>query len=406
MLLLRRSVALGASACGDDSSVGDPDASKPSGGPDAGSDSGTAAADAAADAAAAAAADAATETDPAGGGTCGEDEMCDFECKKDCEVECLGGRCTAECPEGGCSFDADVEALAAYDCAGGGCAIDCDGSSECSIDCGGGGCTIGCDGDSTCKVSCAKSGEPCKVTCEAGARASCDNDNCEITGCEACDASEIDESYKPSLDAANYTTTIDNPLYPLPVGATWTYEAAEEIISITVLEETHTTASGVECVVVHDRATDKKGVLIEDTIDYFAQDLDGNVWYFGENTAEYVNGKKANTRGSWEAGKDGALPGIVAHAKTPAVGTKYKQEYYRCEAEDMGEIIAVGETVKVPTGEYKDCIRVHDYSPLEPGANEHKMFCPGVGIALVYELSPGETSGGEPVETLTKIKLP
>jgi hypothetical protein len=244
------------------------------------------------------------------------------------------------------------------------------------------------------------------VTCEAGALASCDNDHCELTGCEPCDRSDIDKSYQPSLEPSDYTTTIDNPLYPLPVGGVWKYEAADELITVTVLEETYKTASGVEVLVVHDQAKNKKGEVIEDTRDYFAQDLEGNVWYFGEDTAEFVNGKKANTRGSWEAGKDGALPGIVMYAKTPEVGTQYKQEYYRCEAEDMGEILAVGETVKVAAGEYHDCIRTHDYSPLEPAANEQKMYCPGIGLALTYELPPGETTGGEPVEPLTSVKLP
>jgi hypothetical protein len=241
------------------------------------------------------------------------------------------------------------------------------------------------------------------VTCEAGARASCDNDNCEITGCEICDKTKVDESYMPSLDPSDYTTTIDNPLFPLPVGAKWVYDAPDEIITVIVLDETYTTATGVEVVVVHDQVTTKEGVLIEDTKDWYAQDLDGNVWYFGEDTAEYVNGVKANTRGSWEAGVDGALPGIIAHAMTPAVGTQYKQEYYRCEAEDMGEILATGESVSVPAGDYTDCIRVRDYSPLDPRANEHKLFCPGVGVALVEDVPVGDPSG-EPVETLKSVE--
>ena len=210
----------------------------------------------------------------------------------------------------------------------------------------------------------------------------------------------------PSLEPADYSAVVDNPLWPLPVGGKWHYEAEDEVITITVLAKTFTTKTGVECVVVNDRATDKDGVLIEDTEDYFAQDHDGNVWYFGEKTAEYVNGKVANTRGSWEAGVDGALPGIVAHAKTPPVGTTYRQEYYRCEAEDMAEIVAVGETVKVPAGEYEDCVRVHEFNPLEPGSNEHKLLCPGVGVAQVYELAPGETMGGEPAESLIEVTLP
>jgi hypothetical protein len=248
-------------------------------------------------------------SDAHGGGTCEGDEMCDFSCDGECTVECLGARCTAECPSGGCTLDADHEAVTSFACEGGGCSVDCDGASDCTVDCAGGGCEVGCDGDSRCKVSCGESGEPCAVYCEAGSLASCDNDHCEIMGCEECDKDVRDDEYKPSLDPAKYTTTIDNPLFPLPVGAKWVYEAPGEVITVEVLAETYTTESGVECVVVHDQVTDEKGVLIEDTKDWYAQDLDGNVWYFGEETAEYVNGKKANTRGSWEAGWTVPSPG-------------------------------------------------------------------------------------------------
>jgi hypothetical protein len=391
-------IALAALACGDDDAAtnGDDDAGRPpprAGAGGSAGDSGTPGGDGGA-------------ADPEGGGTCDPDEMCDFECREGCKVECLGGECTAECPEGGCALDADLGALTAYDCEGGGCVIDCDGASDCTVNCGGGGCEVACDGDSRCKVSCSESGDPCNVFCEAGSIASCDNDNCVIEGCEPCDKTDIDEDYMPSLDPADYTTTIDNQYFPLAVGTKWVYEAPDEVITITVLDETYTTETGVECVVVLDQVTDPDGVLIEDTRDWFAQDLDGNVWYFGEDTAEYVNGMVANTRGSWEAGVDGALPGIIAHAETPAIGTQYRQEYQRCEAEDMGEIVALGEDVSVPAGDFSDCIRIRDFTPLEPHANEHKLFCPGVGVALVYELPPGASSGGEVTETLIEIDLP
>ncbi|MGD8863159.1 MAG: hypothetical protein PVI30_24305 [Myxococcales bacterium] len=343
--------------------------------------------------------------DALGGGTCDEGS-CDFECTGACRVECLGTSCTAGCPEGECALDADFEAVAAFDCEGGRCTIDCDGASDCTVHCGGGGCLVGCDGDSRCKVSCAEDAPACEVSCEAGSIATCDNDNCQISGCEECDPEDVDESYDPSLDPADYTTTIDNPYLPLSVGATWVYEAPDEIITIEVLDETYTTETGVECVVVYDVVTDLDGVLREETWDWFAQDLEGNVWYFGEDTAEYVNGQRVNSRGSWEAGVDGALPGIVAHAVTPEVGTVYKQEYYRCEAEDLGEVVATGESVSVPAGDYEDCIRVRDFSAIEPNANEHKLFCPGVGVALVYELEPGASEGGDPVETLVSVELP
>lgn len=383
--LLCASLALG--ACGDDASGAGP--TRSGGDVDAGDvDAGPGTPDAA------------MPGDPTGGGTC-EMDMCDFACTAACTVECLGGRCTAECPEGGCTMDADFEAVASFTCAGGGCQTDCDNASDCTVDCAGGGCVVGCDADSKCLVSCGADGAPCELSCGAGSMGSCDNDNCTIMGCEICDATDIDQSYMPSLDPSDYTATIDNPILPLVPGTKWVYEAPGEVITVEVLEETYTTVTGVECAVVHDAVTTPDGVLIEDTYDWFAQDTEGNVWYFGEDTAEYVNGMKANTRGAWEAGVDGALPGIIAHATTPEVGTEYRQEYYRCEAEDMGEIVAVGETVEVLAGSYENCIRVRDFSPLDPRANEHKLFCPGYGVVLVEDATTGER-----VEELTEITLP
>ena len=115
-------------------------------------------------------------------------------------------------------MDADLASTSGFTCEGGGCSSDCDGVSECTLDCAGGGCNVTCDGESTCKVLCGDGGEPCAVTCEAGATASCESGECELTGCEACDPTDIDAGYMPSVDPADYSTTIDNELFPLPVG--------------------------------------------------------------------------------------------------------------------------------------------------------------------------------------------
>jgi len=368
-----------ASGCGDSDDGG---ANMGGGGADAGTDSGSSAGESLA---------------------CEDGDMCDLACTEAaCTVECVGAgtRCTAECPEGECTQDADLGAVAAFDCAGGGCVTDCDGASDCTVDCGGGGCEIGCDGESKCKVLCGD-GEPCNVFCEAGSTAFCEAGECVIEGCEPCDATDIDESYMPSLDPENFSPDITNELFPLKVGAKWVYEAPGEIITVEVLDETKTIA-GVETRVVHDQVTDEAGVLIEDTYDWYAQDADGNVWYFGEETNEYVNGKEVNAHGAWETGVDGALPGIIMYAETPEVGTIYKQEYLRCVAEDTAEVLAVGESVETPAGSWDDCVRMREFSPLEPQANEHKLFCPGVGVAVVEDVVKGESSG-EPVEQLVEV---
>jgi hypothetical protein len=153
-------------------------------------------------------------------------------------------------------------------------------------------------------------------------------------------------------------------------------------------------------VVVHDEVRTESGDLIEDTRDWYAQDTDGNVWYFGEETAEYVNGQIANMNGAWEAGVDGALPGIIMQA-APEEGMRYFQEYYVCQAEDEGEVVAVGEAVSGPTGEYSECVRIRDFTELDALSNEHKTYCPGVGLVLVTD-----PESGDALEELTRAELP
>jgi hypothetical protein len=328
---------------------------------------------------------------------CNHDEVCDYECGADCNVMCLGGQCTASCDEGGCTLDADIGALATYSCAGGDCNVDCDVGSTCALDCAGGGCHVTCDEDSTCTVNCAEDGDPCTVTCENGGRGICMGGNCTAENCDT--VCEPDPSYAPEIDPADFSTVIDNPLLPWPIGAVFVSEGDGEVITVTVTDEIKT-INGVDTLVVHDEVHSPEGELLEDTLDYYAQDAAGNVWYFGEDTVEYVGGT-STTAGSWLYGTDGAQPGIVMKAD-PQVGDVYRQEYYPCEAEDMGEVVEVGVAVSSTTGDYTDCITTRDYSPLEPSANELKTYCPGVGVVRVVDLA----EGGDVVEELTSITLP
>jgi hypothetical protein len=346
------------------------------------------------------------EADAAAGGecvdgcTCDTGEACEYVCAADCTVECLGSHCTAECPEGGCTLDADFQANTEYTCEGGGCTMDCDNTSICGLDCSGGGCEVTCDVDSTCTVTCPDTGDACKVTCENGGRAVCDG-NCTLENCDA--TCEPDPTYQPEIDPEDFSTTIDNPLFPLPVGAEWIYEGPTELITVTVLDQTKTVAMEVECVVVHDEVRDPKtNELLEDTYDWYAQDSEGNVWYMGEDTAEYLNGEVATRAGSWEAGKDGALPGIIMEAD-PKVDDVYRQEYLACEAEDWGEVVEVDvEVTGQTTGNYTGCVNIRDFTPLEPSANEIKTYCPDVGVVRVIEVANAD----EPAENLTSVTMP
>ncbi len=195
---------------------------------------------------------------------------------------------------------------------------------------------------------------------------------------------EADE-YAPRIDPADFTSEIDNPLFPLIPGTRWVYEGPDDAGDIEHKEVVVTSETrevmGVTCVVVHDQMS-MDGEVFEDTYDWYAQDKDGNVWYFGEDTSELEGGKVVTTEGSWEAGQDGALPGIIMKA-APQVGDQYRQEYYEGQAEDMAEVLSVDERTTVPHGSYEGVVETKDWTPLEPGIVEHKYYAPGVGT--IYE---------------------
>jgi hypothetical protein len=149
---------------------------------------------------------------------------------------------------------------------------------------------------------------------------------------------------------------------------------------------------GVPVVIVHDQVS-IDGEVQEDTYDYYAQDADGNVWYFGEDTKEYEDGELKSTEGSWEAGVDGALPGIVMPAH-PEVGMAYRQEYAKGHAEDMGRIKLLDQSVTVRGMAYDHVLVTEEWSPLEPDVVEEKYYAPGVGEVQAISVQ-GEQSKEE-----------
>jgi hypothetical protein len=188
---------------------------------------------------------------------------------------------------------------------------------------------------------------------------------------------------------------IDNPYLPLAEGDVLVYEGETEDglerIIVVVSEETRVVL-GVECRVVIDRGF-VDGELVEETFDWFAQDLEGNVWYFGEDSREIEDGEVVSTEGSWEAGIDGALPGILMPA-IPSVGDSYRQEYYEGEAEDMAEVVALDAVVTLSDGTvYSNVLQTLEWTPLEPDALENKYYVPGLG--LVREEN---ADGDEPID--------
>jgi hypothetical protein len=198
-------------------------------------------------------------------------------------------------------------------------------------------------------------------------------------------------SEQVELDPADFTTTIDNPYWPMAPGSRWVYrdvdvEGGRKRVEVTVTKETKM-IMGIEARVVHDVVTED-GDLVEDTFDWYAQDADGNLWYLGEDTKEYENGKVKSTEGSWQAGVDGAQGGIVLPA-APRVGMTYRQEYYAGKAEDNGEILSLNEKATVPFGSFEHVLMTKDSTPLEPKVLEHKFYARGVGPVLAVTVSGG-----------------
>ena len=193
------------------------------------------------------------------------------------------------------------------------------------------------------------------------------------------------QPYEVTIDPADFVAVIDNPYMPLKPGTKVRFGGAERV-EITITTETKTIL-GVPATVVRDQVF-VGGELEEDTFDWFAQDRHGNVWYFGEKTAEYANGKVVSTAGSWTGGVDGALPGIVMLAD-PQVGDIYRQEFYKGEAEDIGEVTAVGGSITVPLGTFTDILVTEEWTPLEPAVRERKTYVPGIGVVETRVIKGG-----------------
>jgi len=214
-----------------------------------------------------------------------------------------------------------------------------------------------------------------------------------ISGCSKEEANPIspkDEYYLPIIDPDNFTDEITNPYWPMTTGRSWNYEGSDgeltESIIVEVLNNAKT-VMGIPCTVVRDRVSED-GELVEDTYDWYAQDLQGNVWYMGEDSKEIEDGKVVSTEGSWEAGIDGAQPGIVMWAE-PFPVIPYRQEYYFEEAEDWGQVIDILDSLVIGIGVYYNILQTKEWTPLEPDVAEYKYYAPDVGLIKEEVISGG-----------------
>lgn len=200
----------------------------------------------------------------------------------------------------------------------------------------------------------------------------------------------------------DFVPNVDNPYFPLTPGTIYSYvEETVDGVETSDVEVTRDTKEilGVATTVVHDRVS-LNGSLKEDTFDWYAQDKDGNVWYFGEDTKQFENGVLMGTAGSWEAGKNGASAGVIMLAH-PRIGDSYQQENSPGVVADRARVVSLSATVSVPFGTFSQCLQTMDWTPLEPGVREFKFYAPGLG--LVLEVTP---RGGRQRVELTAVSRP
>ena len=208
------------------------------------------------------------------------------------------------------------------------------------------------------------------------------------------------QPYSPTINPGDFTDVIDNPYFPLTPGTVLVYDGNRDGVprhtEVTITSDTKTIL-GVQNLVVRDIVT-SNGALVEKTSDWYAQDTKGNVWYFGEDTKEYTNGVVSSTAGTWLAGVDEAIPGIVMEA-VPKVGDAYRQEYRPGVAEDMALVQRLDGTSQITNTTYTNVLVTEDADALDPFKLEHKSYAPGVGFIG----TTGIVGGHHEVSQLTQI---
>jgi len=211
----------------------------------------------------------------------------------------------------------------------------------------------------------------------------------------------------PNFGDYKFDYPVDNPYFPREIKRMYVYEAETEdglIRNYIYISKKTYKIMDVDCTVIYDvewiwvEEMDK-WFKLEETEDWHAWDNDGNFWYFGEDTVEYLYDddwklQGTDDEGSWEAGEDGALPGIILPA-VPIPGDCYQQEYYEGEAEDVGKVLRLNAKVSIERGDYEECMVMKEWTRLEPGNVEHKYYYPGFGLVFIEELK----------ETTVKVEL-
>ena len=195
----------------------------------------------------------------------------------------------------------------------------------------------------------------------------------------------------PPFDRTNFSHPVQNRYFPLTPGLELRYRGSEdgerfrEVVRVTTRTRM---VDGVRARVVRDVVRNADGSLAERTRDWYAADDDGNVWYLGEATATFEDGEVESREGSWEAGVDGARPGLIMTAD-PRPTHAYRQEFLRGEAEDQAWVVQRGFSVRVPAGRVRHAVRAFEWSRLEPRVLSQKVYGPGIGIVSERDVAGG-----------------
>jgi len=224
-------------------------------------------------------------------------------------------------------------------------------------------------------AGCGSSGDGSSATDTAGTK--------NLAGQSASQLAPVQGAYHPTIDPANFAHTVDNRYFPLEPGTTFHYKGVAEDGKTPQGDDMSVTSQtkkilGVDCTVVRD-VVSQRGKVVEKTLDWYAQDQQGNVWYMGEDTRELEGGKFLKADDSWQAGVDGAEPGIIMSGN-PQRGDEYRQEYYPGYAVDQARVLGSGGPVSVPAGSYEKTLLTAETAPsIDPGVAERKYYVAGLG---------------------------
>ena len=213
--------------------------------------------------------------------------------------------------------------------------------------------------------------------------------NVEIVRPDPSELYDLTFDFNTYIIPDNFISEVNNPLFPQIIGTKRIIRGEnEDAESVEVVEEvlpSIKTILGIDCTIVLVKEWEN-GELVEETWDFYSQDKDGNVWYFGEEVDNYDDGQLTDHNGAWEAGVDGAIPGIIMPAML-VVGMKYRQEFYENEAEDVAEVISLDENLTISYGTYSKVLKTEEWTPLEPAAREYKYYAEGVGFLKAESLT-------------------